>query len=199
VQLEREPPGALRERIGRFVQISSSQIDRLSRLIDEMLDVSRIGNDKLSMEMDVLDYARVARKVVTDFSEQASAAPIPIGFEGMEGLLVRCDRYRMEQVVTNLLTNAMKYGEGKPVMVEVRPSGVGAAVLSVSDRGIGIAPEDQERIFGRFERAVSASSVGGLGLGLYIVKKIVEAHGGRITVQSALGQGSTFSVTLPLA
>jgi signal transduction histidine kinase len=107
------------------------------------------------------------------------------------------DRHRLEQVFINLLTNALKYGEGKPV--EVRLSAKGdKAVLEVEDHGVGIAPEDQRRIFDRFERLEATRHVSGLGLGLYIVREIVRAHGGDITVRSAVGEGSTFVVTLPL-
>jgi len=107
------------------------------------------------------------------------------------------DRLRISQVVTNLLANAVKYGGGKPVEVEFGPEG-DAAFLVVRDHGIGIDPADQPQIFERFERAVSSRNYGGLGLGLYIVKRIVEAHGGTITVQSKPGEGATFRVQLPL-
>jgi signal transduction histidine kinase len=109
----------------------------------------------------------------------------------------RWDRLRLEQVLTNLLTNALKYGAGRPVDVEVG-SAEGQALWRIRDRGIGIPPEALGRIFGRFERAVSARAYGGLGLGLYISQQIVRAHGGRIEVQSRVGEGSVFSAHLPL-
>jgi signal transduction histidine kinase len=112
------------------------------------------------------------------------------------GVSVNGDRHRLEEVVENLLTNALKYGgESKPIRVTLRAEGPDA-VIEVSDQGIGIAAEDQARIFNRFERAVSSSKISGLGLGLYIARLIVEAHGGTISVRSALGQGSTFTVRL---
>jgi signal transduction histidine kinase len=107
----------------------------------------------------------------------------------------RWDRLRLEQVVTNLLTNAIKYGGGE---VDVRTSGGDEAVLVVRDHGAGIAAEDQERIFEPFERVQSTSGEDGAGLGLYIVREIVRAHGGRIEVGSVPGQGATFTVFLPL-
>jgi signal transduction histidine kinase len=106
------------------------------------------------------------------------------------------DRARLDQVISNLLSNAMKYGAGQPVQVTV----VGQehqAVLSVRDDGIGVAPEHQARIFARFERAVSNANFGGLGLGLWIVSQVVESMGGRVTVESGIGQGATFMVCLP--
>jgi signal transduction histidine kinase len=108
----------------------------------------------------------------------------------------RWDPLRIEQVIGNLLLNASKFGEGKPITITVEGDPDQARVV-VTDRGIGISPPDQARVFERFERAVAAGSVVGLGLGLYIARQIVEAHGGRIELQSAIGEGSTFIVELP--
>jgi signal transduction histidine kinase len=99
-------------------------------------------------------------------------------------------------VVLNLVTNAIRYGAGKPIDVSVQPTN-GAVLIQVKDHGIGIAPEDQARIFERFERGTASRNFGGLGLGLYITRQIVEAHGGTIRVQSAPEMGSTFTVSLP--
>ena len=108
------------------------------------------------------------------------------------------DRLRLEQVFTNLLGNAIRFGAGRPVSVSLRRLGE-RAVLRVSDRGIGISPEDQARIFDRFERAVSVRNFGGLGLGLWISRQIVEASGGAIRVESAPGRGAAFTVELPVS
>ena len=97
----------------------------------------------------------------------------------------------------NLLSNALKFGAGKPIRVRVERRDA-TAVLTVADQGVGIAPADQKRIFGRFERAVPARHYGGLGLGLFIVRQIVDSLGGRITVHSSPGQGATFQVEMPL-
>jgi signal transduction histidine kinase len=110
----------------------------------------------------------------------------------------RWDRLRLDQIVTNLLSNALKYGPGKPIEIRLQ-SHDSAAVLAVRDEGIGIPPEDQARIFERFERAVSPRHFGGLGLGLWIVKQIVTAMGGTISVRSEAGNGSEFTVVLPSA
>jgi signal transduction histidine kinase len=107
------------------------------------------------------------------------------------------DPIRIEQVVTNLLTNAIKYGAGKPVEVEVTQL-EGQAVIRVTDHGIGIEPKHQARIFQRFERAVSSRYFGGFGLGLWIARQLVDASGGKIAVHSALGEGASFTVTLPI-
>jgi signal transduction histidine kinase len=110
------------------------------------------------------------------------------------------DRTRLEQILTNLLSNAVKYGAGRPISVEVSGTGAGndaEAWIAISDRGIGMSTEDLGRIFGRFERAVSARNYGGLGLGLWIVRQVVDAMGGSISAESEPGRGSTFTVRLP--
>ena len=117
---------------------------------------------------------------------------------GLDSQRGKWDRLRLDQIVTNLLSNAMKYGSGEPI--EVAMTGTPEAVrLEVRDHGIGIAPEHQSRIFDRFERAVSGRHYGGLGLGLWIVRQILDALGGSIRVRSAPGEGSTFTVELPRA
>ncbi|HET9449790.1 MAG TPA: ATP-binding protein, partial [Aggregicoccus sp.] len=181
------------------------QVRRLSRLVDDLLDVSRIVAGKLPLRTEEVDLLQLTDEVVERFSHQAAQAGSSVrvhrleeGTGVAEGTVKgRWDRLRLEQVLTNLLTNALKYGQGRPVDVEVG-SAEGYALWRIRDRGIGIAPEALGRIFGRFERAVSARAYGGLGLGLYISQQIVRAHGGRIEVQSRVGQGSVFSAHLPL-
>ena len=110
------------------------------------------------------------------------------------------DRLRLEQILTNLLSNAVKYGAGRPISVEVGATGAGDDAdvwFAVRDRGIGMSPDELGRIFGRFERGVSERNYGGLGLGLWIVRQVVDAMGGSITVDSAPERGSTFTVRLP--
>jgi PAS domain S-box-containing protein len=170
---------------------------RLARLVDELLDVSRIAAGRLTLEREEVDLAVVARDMVGRFTEAALQAHSRIQLQVPERLLGSWDRLRIEQVLENLLTNAVKYGRGQPI--DVRVEGVGrSARLVVKDGGVGIAPADQARIFERFERAVSSRHYGGLGLGLWIVRQIVEAHGGFIRVASSPGQGAEFTVELPL-
>jgi two-component system OmpR family sensor kinase len=120
-----------------------------------------------------------------------------VPLQGDGHIIGQWDRLRLDQVFTNLIGNAVKYGEGKPIDIYMR-SDDGAALVSITDRGIGIAPADRERIFDRFERAVPESNYGGLGLGLWISRQIVEALGGAISLESEPGKGSTFTVRLPI-
>jgi signal transduction histidine kinase len=161
-----------------------------------MLDISRIGTGKLSMNRATVDLAELAREVVERMQPQLSAASCRLEIETDVGITGRWDRYRIEQVICNLLTNAIRYAPGKPIHVTVAAAGP-LAVLRVRDEGQGIEPGSHERIFQRFERAVASSSISGLGLGLYICREIMTAHEGRIRVESALGQGATFIVELP--
>lgn len=174
------------------------QLDRLTRLIDEMLDISRISTGKFFIEKENFDLCVVVKDVLERFSAQLEAAKSKVTITECDSIEVLWDRMKIEQVLTNLITNAIKYGAGHPIEISVRRTG-NFVRLSVKDHGRGIAPEDQERIFERFERAIAASEVSGLGLGLFIAKQIVQMHGGTISVMSNLGQGSTFTVQLPIS
>lgn len=180
----------------RFSRLDA-QVTRLKRLVGQLLDVSRMSQTRFSLELDDIDLGQLAREVVDQFDDAAPStrggsltvrAPGPV--------VIRGDRQRLEQVLTNLIANALKYAADTDIEVGVEPSESGARV-TVTDHGPGIALEDQSRIFQRFERAVSSRSLGGLGLGLWIVSRIVEAHGGHVSVRSVLGEGATFLVELP--
>jgi signal transduction histidine kinase len=193
----RGPEGAIDAGMLRaHLDVAERQVARLSRLIDSLLDVSRIGAGKLELDWEDVDLAEVVREVVGRFEPQASKAGCLVTVSSPGPLIGRWDRLRLEQVVTNLLTNALKYGAGKPVELSVSAE-AGHAVLLVQDQGIGIEPGNLARIFERFERAVSERHYGGLGLGLYITRTIVQALGGTVEARSTPGEGSTFIVTLP--
>jgi signal transduction histidine kinase len=172
------------------------QCRRIAVLVNELLDVSRLRLGRLELRREELDLVEVARETVSHLEQEGSRLGSRIEVVAPGPSRGRWDRVRIEQVITNLLSNAIKFGQGKPIAIVVGGTD-GAAQLDVRDEGIGIDPEDQSRVFGRFERAVSTHHFGGLGLGLYIAREIVEAHGGAIRVQSALGSGSTFTVELP--
>jgi PAS domain S-box-containing protein len=184
--------------LARRLGVVEDQGKRLAHLINDLLDISRIVEGRLQLEPQPMDLAGLARQVLEQLQEELAQAGCPVTLAADHPVRGTWDSSRMEQVLTNLLTNAMKYGRGHPIAIAVTTTGTNAC-LTVTDQGIGIPPEHLERIFGRFERAVAPGKYGGMGLGLYIVRQIVEAHGGQISVVSAPGQGATFTVTLPLA
>jgi PAS domain S-box-containing protein len=177
---------------------ASSQADRLAVLVGELLDVSRITAGKLELSRRTIDLAALARDVAGRFGDEAQKVGSPIEVHADGRVQGQWDPLRLEQVLTNLVSNALKFGGGSPVDVTVGRAGANAR-LAVRDRGIGIAPEDMERVFQRFGRTAAAATYAGLGMGLYIARQIVEAHGGTIRVESAPGKGSTFVAELPMA
>jgi signal transduction histidine kinase len=151
----------------------------------------------VELEIEPLDLAEIVRDVVERFRPEARKAGSELTVHADETISGHWDRLRLEQIVCNLLINAIKYGRAKPIEVEARVSDA-AVRLSIKDHGIGIEKEALARIFGRFERAVSLRHYGGLGLGLFIARQFAEAHGGSIVAQSQPQVGSTFTVVLPL-
>jgi PAS domain S-box-containing protein len=192
----RAAPAPAPEPIRSKLDIALRQVNKLSGLVAELLDVSRITSGRLHLELEEVPLAGVVRDVIARFQEDAAKAGCRVTLEAEEVVLERADRLRIEQVATNLLANALKFGAGKPVELAVSAAGRSARLV-VRDHGIGIGPEDAERIFQRFERATAARSFAGLGLGLYIARQIVDAHGGRISVESQPGAGCTFIVDVP--
>ena len=190
-------------RVGEIGQLQAMaerddrQIRSMVRLIDDMLDVSRIRTGRLAVTPAATDLADLVRRTCDNFAEQAQAASSSVTLQAPDALVVECDPFRIEQVVTNLITNALRYGGGTPVHVRVQWEGE-LALVAVRDQGPGIAPEDQARIFGQFERSEAVrGKAPGLGLGLYIARQIAEAHGGDIRVESRLGHGAEFQLRLP--
>ncbi len=187
------------ERSHRVLALVDRQIDRLDRMIGDFLDAARIEAGQLEIQLAEHDLRTLVWTAVELF-ESASPAHRLVLSTPDEPVLVRCDPARIEQVLNNLISNAIKYSPGGgDVVVTVDTSGAFARI-AVKDSGIGTAPEDQELIFQPFRRGRALGpSLPGVGLGLFVARRIVEAHGGRIEVASALGQGSTFTVNLPLA
>ena len=186
------------EAVRKVVEISDRQLTRLNVLIEDLLDVARISAGKLTLNPETQDLVEVVREACERYAGQAAGAGTVFELRAGGAVPLRFDRLRIEQVVINLLANAMKYAPGKPVTIAVAKAG-GGALVSVQDRGPGIAKEDLHRIFDRFERVETSKNVGGLGLGLYISRQIVEAHGGRLRVESEPGSGATFTFDLPAA
>jgi len=180
-----------------LLERSRGQLDRLVRLTEELLDVTRITSGRLDLEREETDLSGVTREAAERFRDAAQRAGCELRIEAPPGVRGTWDKSRLDQVVTNLLSNAVKFGKGKPIEIRVEPDTAWARI-SVRDQGIGMSQEDLSKVFDRFERAVSRRSYGGMGLGLWITRQIVEAHGGKIEVESEPGRGSMFRVDLPL-
>jgi PAS domain S-box-containing protein len=193
---EKQPDSPYVNKVRTSVEAGRKQVQKLSSLIGDLLDVSRISAGRLKLEFDTVDCAAIVRDVVTRYEAPATQAGSPLRVELPEQLEGWWDRLRVDQIVTNLLDNAIKYGAGKPIHIHLSADAQ-RAILTVRDEGIGIEPQKMPRIFERFERAVSERHYGGLGLGLYITKTLVEAMAGSIQVQSQPGQGALFTVELP--
>ncbi|RKH13092.1 PAS domain-containing sensor histidine kinase [Corallococcus sp. CA053C] len=194
-----EPESPLARRLVPHLEVMRRQVKRLAVLVNDLLDVSNIraGRPALTLETQPCDLAALVRDVVGRFDTEVKRAGCEVHLHAPAPVVGAWDSSRLEQVVTNLLANALKYGPGHPVTMSVEEVD-GHARLTVHDRGIGIAPVDLQRIWGKFERAVSERHYGGLGLGLYISRQIVEALGGTVNAESTLGEGATFTVDLPL-
>jgi signal transduction histidine kinase len=182
--------------VARMLDLAERKIRDLDRLVEKLLEVSTMAGGSLELSLSEVDLAEAVRSAVAGLREPLRASGSALTLDGPEPLVGRWDRTRVEQVVTHLLSNAIKYGHGRPIAVHTRAED-GVARLVVEDHGLGIAREAQARIFGRFERAASLRQYGGLGLGLYVVKQVVERLGGRVECASVLDSGSTFTVTLP--
>jgi signal transduction histidine kinase len=199
----RNQVGALvydQDRINRLIDKSDDQVNRLVKLIEDMFDITRIRSGKFALSREMADLSELVIEVYERLSSHLKHIQVHLNFDKTLSYQANFDRSRMDQVITNLFTNAVKYGDGKPVEVAVRDceEDNDFLLLSVKDQGRGIKPESLERIFDRFERDVNPNEVAGLGLGLYISRKIIEAHGGKIWCESeGLGKGSTFKVKVP--
>jgi PAS domain S-box-containing protein len=182
--------------LGRNVIAKSrAQLARLSSLVDRLMDVTRIRAGTFDLYRENVDLNELIREVAGRFTTGDSAPPISLQLD--THINGSWDRLRIDQVLTNLVSNAIKYGRERPVLIKASVND-GDAIIAVQDQGIGIAPEKIDCIFERFERAEARPYSEGLGLGLWITKQIIDAHKGTIRVQSTLNEGSTFIVQLPL-
>jgi signal transduction histidine kinase len=193
---EAEHQGPVPAHVLRHLEVSERQVNRLGRLIDNMLDYARITSGRFDLDLETLSLCELVHQVVARFQGQASSSGTALWAETCDPVVGQFDRLKLEQIVGNLLSNAIKYGAGHPVVVRVRAE-TGWAVIEVTDSGAGIAPEDQQQIFERFQRASTGHKRASLGLGLYIVRSLAEAHGGSVGLRSQAGRGSTFTVMIP--
>jgi len=191
-----ERPEGLDPRIRSRVERACRSGERLVALVDTLMDVSRITTGSFNLAPSRFDLTVAVQEVVERFREHATRAGSTVTLRSDGVLDGRWDRLRIEQVITNLLTNALKYAAGTPV--EITLSGTEHDVMvTVSDGGPGIPESAQERIFLRFERAAPMRNFGGLGLGLYVARQIVEAHGGEIQLDRLRPKGAHFVIRLP--
>ncbi len=183
---------SIQGRVGKLESYSQ----RLMRLVDQLLDSAHARYGTVPLKLEESDLTALTREAVASLRDEVERSGSSVTVQAEAPVPGRWDPIRIEQVIANLLLNAAKFGQGRPIEVSVEADAVHARI-SVEDHGTGIAPEDQERIFERFQRAVAAGTALGLGLGLYVTRQIVRAHGGAISVRSAVGAGSTFTVELP--
>ncbi|MBA3464333.1 MAG: AAA family ATPase [Deltaproteobacteria bacterium] len=190
----REMPDAA---ITKLVTTCEAQIERMTRLVEALLDVSRIESGTMVLRREPIDLAAAVQDKIAAHADLAARAGCVVSSRLEAGLVGEWDRTQLDHVVTYLLRNAFKFGRMQPVELAVERA-VGGAQLTITDHGVGVHAGDRERIFERFERVQSATNVDGLGLGLYMVRAFVLAHGGTVAVEETPGGGATFRVTLPL-
>lgn len=182
----------------KFISSADKSVDRIIHLVNDMLDISRVQTGRLSLKLGKVNLSDLAREVCERMKPYLELANCSLELHIQDDIYANIDRFRIEQVLTNLLSNAAKYAPECPVTLTVEKE-AHCALIKVIDRGEGISEEYQKKIFQRFERGSSEnSSVGGLGLGLYISKEIMEMHHGSLSVQSRPGEGSTFLVKIPI-
>ena len=193
------PDFASPERLRPALELADRQVKRLMQLVNSLLDVARVRSGQLDINLEEgVDLALVVAEALARLRPEQERSGSRVDTTLASGVEGRWDPQRLDQVVTNLLSNALKYGAGAPIQVVVNADQA-TARLVMHDHGIGMNMTDQARIFQRFERAVTARDYGGLGLGLWISKQIVTQLGGEISVDSTLGRGTTFTVSLPLS
>lgn len=185
------------QRLQGLLTKTERDLDRLGHVISNLLDLSRIRGNRFSLSLEDADLTKIISDSIISTKPFLESQGCGISLALQPSIVGQWDPVRLQQVVTNLLANAAKYGEGKPIHVTTRADKE-EALIEVVDQGCGIAPLDQERIFERFEKVNTSLRGVGLGLGLYIARQIVAAHGGEIAVQSEIGKGSVFSVRIPL-
>ncbi len=184
------------EAVPQSLDIIDRSQRRLADFVEKLLDLARFQTGALQLDLEPIDLAEVVKDVVSRHQVELQRSGSILSVRAETAVVGQWDRLRLDQIVTNLFSNAIKFGAGKPIAIEVRAEPT-RGLLIVADQGIGIASETQRRLFRPFQRGVSIRHYGGLGLGLHIVQTIVEALGGTVALTSAPGAGSTFQIALP--
>lgn len=185
------------EKLLQMLETAEQQTQRLSRMINDLLNISLITTGRLNLEIHEENLSAIVKEVVEEFSEKLEKDGYILHLEADETIKIWADKLRIEQVIANLISNAIKYGNSKPITIKITKDASFAQII-VQDHGIGIRADQQDRVFALFERGVSNSSHKGLGVGLYIANQIIKAHNGVITLESKPHAGSVFTVELPL-
>ena len=185
------------EKINDVFVMALKQVNSLAALVEELLDLSRIQTGRFPLVLDLFDLSEMVRDVTGRFSAQLLSANSSVQLQLQRNIIGNWDRHRLEQVLVNLISNAMKYAPMSPILISTQKI-QNSARLIVEDFGPGIEKGKQAHIFERFERVGQKRPLGGMGLGLFIVKKIVVSHGGEVSVYSEPGKGTRFSIEIPL-
>jgi signal transduction histidine kinase len=172
------------------------RLHRVLQTLDRLLDVSRLSTGRIDLELEHVDFGACVREVLASFEAEFAIARCELRFRGGEGVTGWWDCVRLDQICRNLISNAIRFGAGRPIDVAIEADEQ-YAILEVQDYGIGISPEQQDQIFERFERGGLEKRSGGFGIGLWVAKNICAAMGGTITVESTIGRGARFTVMLP--
>ena len=194
--LERHAAKGDIDQVKPSVRRAQDQAERIGNLVDRLLDVSQLASGRLKLDLTPCDLSEIVKEVTERLSEQASTAGSELRLSVSAGISARADKFRLEEALSNVISNAIKYGSGRPIDIQLKTRDA-KAILTVQDRGIGIPAEDLSRIFGRFERATVSRNYGGLGLGLYIASQIVEQHGGTIRAENRSSGGTSFVIEMP--
>ena len=185
------------ERVVEGLELLETIVSRYVKRANVLLDVTRLAADRISLEPDSIDLAECVRKVVVGFTPLAAQAGCELRLSAPQTIPCIHDPMAIEQILENLISNAIKFGADQPINVAIVAGG-GHVVLSVRDRGPGIAMEDQARIFAPFEKVMARAEGGGFGVGLWVVGRLVKEMDGTIELDSSPGNGATFRVSLPL-
>ena len=194
--LERHAAKGDIEQVQPSVRRAQDQAERIGNLVDRLLDVSQLASGRLKLDLTPCDLSEMVQDVTERLSEQASTAGSELRLSVSGGIGARADKFRLEEALSNVVSNAIKYGSGRPIDIQLKSKDA-KAIMTVQDRGIGIPEEDLSRIFGRFERTAVSRNYGGLGLGLYIASQIVEQHGGTIKAENRSNGGTSFVIEIP--